>query len=47
MPGEDRESRFFQRHVVIVVEVVEADDLIATREQELRGVKTDEAGGAL
>ena len=41
-----RQPRFLQRHVVVVVEIVEADDLIAALEQQLRGVKADEAGGA-
>ena len=43
---QDRETRELQAHVVVVVEVVEADDLVAAREQLLRGVEADEAGGA-
>ena len=43
---EDIETRFFQRRIVIVVDAVETDNLAAGRQQTLRDVKADEAGGA-
>ncbi len=41
-----REARLLQRDVVVLVEVVEADDLVAARQQLLRDVGADEAGRA-
>ena len=43
---EQRQPRLLQVDVVIVVEVVDADDLIAALEQGLGGVKADETGRA-
>src|SRR5689334_888851 len=40
------EPRMLQRDVVVLVEIVEAHDLVAALEQELRGVKTDESSGS-
>ena len=44
--GQPRQPRLLERNVVIVVEVVDADDLFAARKQRLSDVITDEAGGA-
>ena len=41
-----RQARLLQSHVVVVIEVVEPDDLVAPREQPLRRVRADEAGRA-
>ena len=46
LPLELREARLLEADVVVVVQVVEADDVVATREQPGRGVKADEAGSA-
>ena len=43
---EPREARLLQRHVVIGVEIVEADHLVAAVEQPCRRVIADKAGGA-
>ncbi len=43
---EQREARLLQLDVVIVVEVVDADDRIAALGQGLGGVKADETGRA-
>ena len=43
---EPRQPRVLQLDVVVVVEVVEADHLVAARQQALRDVHADEAGGA-
>ena len=43
---EAREPRLLQADVVVIVEAVEADDRVATRQQYLGDVRTDEAGGA-
>jgi len=43
---EDRGAGLFQRHVVVVVEVVEADDGVTAFEQRFGGEEADEAGGA-
>ncbi len=43
MRREPRETRFFQLHVVIGVEVVEAEHLIAARQQPFAQVRADEA----
>src|SRR5690349_20064989 len=40
------EPRMLQRDVVVIVEVVEAYDLVAALEQELRRVKTNESSGS-
>src|SRR6266550_4106854 len=37
------EPRLFERDVVVLVEVVQPDDLIALRQQALRRMKADEA----
>ena len=39
-----RQPRLLQRRIVVVVEVVDADDLVAAREQSLADVHADEAG---
>ena len=38
------EARLFQRRVIIVVEIVDADHRLAARQQALCGVEADEAG---
>src|SRR5579862_5051376 len=43
---QDIEARLFQRRIVIIVDAVEADDLLAKRKQSLRNVKADETGSA-
>ena len=43
---EDGEPRVLQRDVVVLVEIVEPDDLVAALEQQLRRVKADESGRA-
>ncbi len=43
---ELREARLLESDVVVVVEVVETDDLVAAREQLRRSMKADEAGRA-
>ena len=43
---EDGEARALQVRIVVVVEVVEPDDLVAARQQLARGVEADEPGGA-
>ena len=45
MGQQARGALFLQRDVVIVVEVVDADHLLAPRQKRLRGVKADKAGG--
>src|SRR5579863_5872333 len=40
------EARLLECHIVILVEVVEADDLMAARQQPQRRVIADEAGGS-
>ncbi len=40
------EPGLFEPHIVIGIEVIDADHLIAAREQSLCGVKADEASGA-
>ena len=40
------EPRLLQIYVVVGIEIVEADDLIATLEQRFSGMVTDETGGA-
>ncbi len=44
--AQDREPRFLQRRVVVVVEVVETDHLVAAIEEPAGDVKADEAGRA-
>ena len=41
-----REARLLEVDVVVVVEVVEADDLVAAREQPSCRRRADEAGGS-
>ena len=43
---EARQARLLQADIVIVIEAVKTDDRIATRQQYLRHMRTDEAGGA-
>ena len=43
---ENGSARLFQRHVVVVVEVIEADDGFAAFQKLLRGGKADKAGRA-
>ena len=43
---QPRQPGLLEADVVVVVEVVEADDLIAARQQAQRGGHADEAGGA-
>ena len=45
-PFQLRQARALQRDVVIVVEIVEADHMIAPVEQHLGGVEADEPGRA-
>ena len=45
MALQDVKTRFFQLWIVVVVDDVETDDLAAGRQQALRDVKADEAGG--
>jgi hypothetical protein len=42
---EHLEPRVLQREVVVLVEVVEADDLVAALEQQLRRMISDESSG--
>src|SRR5262249_26336151 len=44
--GELVEPRLLERRVVVGVEIVEADDAVAVREQTTRDVEADEAGRA-
>ena len=41
-----RQARFLQRRLVIGIEVVDAHDRVAARQQPLGDVHSDEAGGA-
>jgi hypothetical protein len=43
---EPREPVGLERRVVVVVQVVQADDLVAAREQDLAHVHADESGRA-
>src|ERR1051325_831778 len=43
---ENRQPRFLERDVVIVIEVVDGDDLVPAVEQPFGDVKSDEAGRA-
>ena len=42
---QDFETRLLQLRIVIVVDDIETDDVAAVRQQTLRNVKPDEAGG--
>ena len=44
--GQSLEAAFLEADVVIIVEIVEADDLVATRQQAQRGSHADKAGSA-
>src|SRR5262249_56630998 len=44
--GELCEPRLLERHVIVVVDVVEADDALAARKQGLGHVKANKPGGA-
>ena len=46
VPGEPLEARLLEADVVVVVDDVEADDLVAAGEEALGDVVADEAGGA-
>jgi hypothetical protein len=35
-----------QSDVVVLIQIVEADDLVATLQQQSRGMKTDKPGGS-
>jgi hypothetical protein len=41
-----RQARFLQRHVVVVVEVVDPDHFVAARQQTLADMHADKSGGA-
>src|SRR5262245_55352465 len=41
-----RKPRLLQRRIVVVIDVVQADDFVAAREQSLAGVISDEPGSA-
>ena len=43
---QDRRASLLQGYVVVIVEVVEADDRVAAFQQRLCGEEPDEAGGA-
>jgi hypothetical protein len=43
---EHGEARTLEVRIVVIVEVVEADHLVATRQQFLRGVEPDEPRGS-
>ncbi len=43
---EQRRARLLQRRIIVVVEVVDADNHIATLQQRFCGKETDETGGA-
>ena len=43
---QPRQARFLQRHIVIAVEIVDADDVIAPRQQRTRNAGADETGRA-
>ena len=44
--GESRDARLLQRGIVVVVDVIEAHHLIATRQQPFAGMIADEARGS-
>src|SRR5579864_3475401 len=44
VPGEAREPRLLELHVVVIVEVIEADDFLPLIEEPLRGGRADKAG---
>jgi hypothetical protein len=46
VPGEEREPPLLEPHVVIGIEVVEADHVVAAAEEAARQVVADEAGRA-
>ena len=46
LPGELLQAILLEADVVVVVEVVDADDAVATAQQAERGVHADEAGSA-
>ena len=41
-----REPRFFERHVVVGIHIVDADDLVAAIQQFQRDVRADKSGGS-
>src|SRR6266480_8087728 len=43
VPGQPRQSRLLQGNVVVVVEVVQAQNIVAAREQPLRDMHPDES----
>ena len=46
MPREPIEARPLERRIVIIVEIVDADDLLAALEQRARRVRSDETRGS-
>jgi hypothetical protein len=44
MPGDAGKPRILQRDIIIVVEIVNPDDIIAARKQALDTMHADEAG---
>ena len=44
--GEFRKARLLELGIVIGIEVVEADDTVAVRQQSVRDMESDESGGA-
>ena len=46
MIHEARQPRLLQFDIVVVVQAVEPDNLIAALQQALRDMRTDETGGA-
>ena len=43
---QNLETRFLEFGIVVAVDDIEADDLAALRQQALRNVKSDKAGGS-
>ncbi len=46
VPLEPGETGLLERHVVVVIQVVESDNLIAAIEEALRGGRSNKPGGA-
>ena len=44
--AENVQARLLQGNVVIIVEIIDADNLVAPLQKRARGMKTDESGGA-
>src|ERR1700681_2585591 len=45
-PGELGKARLFERGIVILIEIVDADDGASARRKPLRHMESDESGGA-